>query len=70
MTGKGKGRAIPTACEANDLLDRIGKVLRATGVTPDELIESGREKIAEKYGIIEGYQSVPALICHSAGSTD
>ena len=65
MTGTGKGRATPTEREANDLLDRIGEALRATGVTLEELIESGREirgeLIAEEYGIIEGYQSVPAL---------
>jgi len=55
----------PTEREVNDLLDRIGEALRATGVTLEELIESGREirgqLIAEKYGIIEGNSSAPAL---------
>jgi len=50
---------------ANRLLDSIGDALRERGVTLDELIESGREErgaiFAEKYGLTEGYQSVPAL---------
>lgn len=55
----------PTEREVNEALDRIGEALRATGVTLEELIESGREirgqLIAEKYGIIEGNDVVPAL---------
>ena len=51
--------------EANRLLNRIGDALRERGVTLDELIEAGREErgpiFAEKYGLAEGYQSVPAL---------
>ena len=62
---KGNGMTTPTEAEANAVLDRIGEALRATGVTLEELIESGREirweLIKEKYGLTEGYGSIPAL---------
>ncbi len=45
----------PQEVLANSLLDEIGEALRATGLTLEELIESGREErgkfIEEKYGL-------------------
>lgn len=45
----------PQEIVAAKALDRIGEALRATGLTLEELIESGREErgklIEEKYGI-------------------
>ena len=47
----------PTEAEVNAALDGIGEALRATGVTLEELIETGREIrweiIKEKYGLAE-----------------
>lgn len=46
---------VPQEVIANKLLDQIGQVLKAQGVTLDEFIESGREIrgtiVQEKYGV-------------------